>query len=97
MFVLQNSLLRECKEKLQTGRVFANCILTKGFYLKYIKISENSVIKKIQFKNGQKNRIHTSSKEKRTESNRCMKRYSTSFVIRKIQVKTTKRYTTAHF
>lgn len=46
MFVLQNSLLRECKEKLQTGRVFANCILTKGFYLKYIKISENSVIKK---------------------------------------------------
>lgn len=46
MLVLQNSLLREWKEKLQTGRVFANCISTKAFYLKYIKISENSVIKK---------------------------------------------------
>ena len=77
-------------------KIFANYVSVKGFILKMYKSSYYSTAKKKKKKNSFRKLAEDLnkhfSKEDIQMANTYMKRCSTSLIIRKMQIKTTKRY-----
>ena len=90
IFVLHRILLRKWKDNPQDGRKHLQIIhLIKVQYSKYIKYSNNNK-KTTQFKTGQGIWIDISPKIQ--TANKHMKSFSTSLIIREMQIKTTMWY-----
>lgn len=73
------------KGEKATCRCLPILYLVRGLYPEQIENSYNSIIKTVTFKNGQRIRIDMSPKK---IGNWPMKRCSTSFIIKEIQIKT---------
>ena len=92
MPTLWKTLLREWVHKPQTGRKYSqNMYLLKGWYPKYIKTQNSPIRKQQSILKWVKDLNRHLTKEDIQMANELVKTCSTSYVIRKLHIKTTMR------